>query len=119
MTEQDTLRDIQLAATRLGHRLWRNNVGVGWVGKLVRREISGTVVLANARPLHAGLMPGSSDLIGLTSAGRFLSIEVKSDRGRLTDEQRAWIAMVRQFGGLAGEARSIEDFEAIINGDIS
>lgn len=113
MNEQDTLREIQLAATRLGHRLWRNNVGTGWAGTFVSFR-NGRVILDNARPLHAGLMPGSSDLIGLTSGGRFLSIEVKSDRGRLTTEQRAWIEMVRQFGGLAGEARSVEDFEAIL-----
>ena len=119
MIEADLMREIQLTTTRLGHRLWRNNNGVGWVGKLIRREISGTVVLAGARPLHAGLMPGSSDLIGLTAGGRFLSVEVKSDRGRLSDEQRTWLAMVRQFGGLAGVARSADDIEAILRGEIS
>lgn len=113
MTEQDILRDIQLHATRLGHRLWRNNSAQGWVGEFVSLR-NGRLILNNARPLHAGLMPGSSDLIGLTSSGQFLSVEVKSRRGRLTDEQRAWLAMVRQFGGLAGEARSIEDLEAIV-----
>lgn len=113
MTEQDILRAIQLQATRLGHRLWRNNSGQGWVGNFVSLR-NGRVILDNARPLHAGLMPGSSDLIGLTSSGRFLSVEVKSPRGRLTDEQRAWLDMVRKFGGMAGEARSIEDLEGIL-----
>lgn len=113
MTEQDVLRAIQLAATQRGHRLFRNNVGVGWVGQVIRHT-GDTILLRNPRPLHAGLMEGSSDLIGLTNTGRFLAVEVKSERGRLTDDQRAWIAVIRRFGGLAGEARSIEDFEAIL-----
>lgn len=115
MSEQDTLRLIQLHASRLGHRLFRNNIGTGWVGKFLRRYDNGSVLIGNARPLHAGLMEGSADLIGLTNSGRFLSIEVKSEDGRLRDEQRKWLAMVQRHGGLAGEVRSIDDLEAILN----
>lgn len=114
MTEADLMRAIQLAATQRGHRLWRNNSAQGWAGKFLKRYANGSVLIGDAYPLHAGLSVGSSDLIGLTSMGRFLSIEVKSPRGRLTEEQQAWIAMVRQFGGLAGEARSIEDLDEIL-----
>ncbi len=114
MTEAHTQRLIQLHASRLGHRLWRNNGGQAWVGQFIMRRADGSVLLRDARPLRAGLMQGSSDLIGITSTGRFLSVEVKSERGRLSAEQRAWIEMIQRFGGLAGEARSIEDFEAIL-----
>lgn len=116
MTETDIQRQIQLAATAAGHRLFRNNSGQGWVGEFVSLR-EGRLILDSARPLHAGLATGSSDLIGLTSAGRFLSVEIKSARGRLTGEQRAWLAMVRALGGLGGVARSVDDLPRILGGD--
>lgn len=91
-------------------RLWRNNTGAlkDAAGRLVRY----------------GLCPGSSDLIGLRSVtitpdmvgqtiAQFVAIEVK-DRGRITEQQQAFIAMVQQAGGLAGVARSVEDARAIL-----
>lgn len=94
------MRALQIAATERGARLWRNNVGV----------------LLDARGNHVryGLATGSSDLIGLTSAGVFLSVEVKSPRGRTTPEQDAWLDMVRRMGGVAGVCRSVEDLEGLL-----
>lgn len=112
-SESDLLRQIQLAATQSGARLFRNNSAQGWVGTFVRIT-NGRLILDNARPLHAGLAPGSADLIGLTATGRFLSIEVKAERGRLTTEQTAWLDMVRRFGGAGGVARSVDDFLGIL-----
>jgi hypothetical protein len=91
-------------------RLWRNNTGA-------LKDASGRLV-------RYGLCPGSSDLIGLRTRiiteldlghrfAQFVAIEVK-DRGRLTPEQQAFIAMVEQAGGLAGVARSPEDARAIL-----
>ena len=102
-------------AIRLEHgagpaRLWRNNTGAlkDSTGRLVRY----------------GLCPGSSDLIGLRTititpdmvgqtVGVFVAIEVK-DQGRLTEQQRAFLAMVEQAGGMAGVARSVEDARSIL-----
>lgn len=102
-------------AIRLEHgagpaRLWRNNTGAlkDSTGRLVRY----------------GLCPGSSDLIGLRTRiiteadlgyrfAQFVAIEVK-DQGRLTEQQRAFLAMVTQAGGLAGVARSPEDARTIL-----
>lgn len=62
-------------------------------------------------------MRGVSDILGLVpyytedtkaSLGRFLAIEVKSDKGRLTDEQRIFLAKINQEGGIAFVARSVE-----------
>ena len=102
-------------AIRLEHgagpaRLWRNN--------------SGALKDSTGRLVRYGLCPGSSDLIGLRSVtitpdmvgqtlGVFVAIEVK-DQGRLTDQQRAFLAMVTQAGGLAGVARSPEDARTIL-----
>ena len=102
-------------AIRLEHgsgpaRLWRNNTGA--------------LKDATGRLVRYGLCPGSSDLIGLRQVtitpdmvgqtiAQFVAIEVK-DRGRLTEQQQAFITIVQQAGGLAGVARSVEDARRIL-----
>ena len=67
------------------------------------------------RMVTYGLCVGSADLVGLVLPfGRFLAIEVKTDQGRATPEQEQWIAIVRNFGGAAGVARSVEDAMALV-----
>ncbi len=129
--------DIQNRILRLAVgavRLFRNNVGQGWVGKSRRIEQTGMawlkkgdVVVSGARPLHAGLCEGSSDLIGWRTititpdmvgqrVAVFTAIEVKSERGRPTPEQRAFVAAVRAMGGRAGVAWSEQDARDILDG---
>lgn len=105
-------------------RLFRNNVGTGWQGRVVRRD-DGLLILADPRPLHAGLCVGSGDLIGMRriiitpdmigrAIAQFVSLEAKTGSGRTTDAQRNWAAFVTEFGGLAGIARSVEEARAIL-----
>lgn len=105
-------------------RVFRNNTGLGWVGK-AQRFPDGSVLINNARPLHAGLCEGSSDLIGwhtieITPAmvGRrvalFVALEAKTGAGRLTKEQRAFIAAVDRAGGVAGEARGVGQTQELL-----
>ena len=102
-------------AIRLEHgsgpaRLWRNNTGA--------------LKDATGRLVRYGLCPGSSDLIGLRTRiiteadlghrfAQFVAIEVKH-QGRLTEQQRAFLTMVEQAGGLAGVARSADDARTIL-----
>lgn len=116
MTEVDLMRQIQVAASRAGHRLFRNNTAQGWVGKFASMDTDGTVTLRVARVLHAGLCVGSSDLIGWTRLGRFLAIEVKMPGGHRTAEQKQFIAAVVAAGGLAGFAESVDQAMEIIDG---
>lgn len=116
MSEINLMREIQLRASELGHRLWRNNVAQGWVGEQTRvgtptmvRMYPGDVLIRSARSLHAGLAPGSSDLIGLTSAGRFLAVEVKAPKGRATEGQESFIEQVQRMGGIGIVAKSVDD----------
>jgi len=122
--ETNIQRQIMLALGSGPTRLFRNNVGTGWQGSMVEHA-GGIVTLANARPLHAGLCKGSSDLIGWHSVvvtpemvGRliavFVAIEVKSARGRAMEEQQRFIQAVRAAGGLAGLARSVDEARAIL-----
>jgi VRR-NUC domain len=93
-TESELMRAIQLRASELGHRLWRNNIG-----------------LCKNPMLRYGLCVGSADLIGLSNTGRFLAVECKSANGRLTKEQESFLATVRRLNGIGIVAKSVEDFK--------
>lgn len=132
VTEHEIQQRILLVCGRGDTRLFRNNVGTGWVGKaqVVRQYCTarlspGDVVVRQARPLHAGLCVGSGDLIGWrtikvtaemvgTRLAVFSSIEVKGPRNRPTEQQVAWDATVRGAGGLSGIARSEDDARGIL-----
>lgn len=111
--ESDLERKIALALSRAGIPLWRNNVGLAWVGEFLDLR-EGILRLRNPRRFHAGLAIGSSDRIGIGPGGRMVSLEIKTDRGVSSDEQKAWLRMVTDRGGIAGVARSVEDAMAIV-----
>ena len=114
MSESNIQKQIMLALSAADTTVWRNNVAQAWVGESTRLP-NGDVLLRNARPLHAGLCTGSSDLIGIHhGSGRFVAVEVKAPRGRATPQQINFIDHVRAAGGLAGIARSPEDALNII-----
>ena len=107
-----------------GVRLFRQNVGLAWVGTPVSHK-NDIVVLKNARPLRAGLCVGSSDIIGWTEivvteemvgskVAVFTAVEVKKSREYPSDEQRAFIAAVQRSGGKAGVARCNDDAKTIL-----
>jgi hypothetical protein len=92
-------------------RLFRNNVGMGWCGKIIRRTV-GMITLDNPRVLQAGLHKGSADLIGWKTVtvtpkmvgqklAVFLSVEIKTKTGRMTREQKNWMKQVNAAGGIA------------------
>ena len=113
MTESEILSRILLELSRGDTRLFRINAGVAWQGTVIERTPQRLVL---ARPYAIRLAaPGVSDLIGWTQ-GRFVAVEVKGPRGRVTDEQAAFLELVRRSGGLAGVARSVDDARAIIEG---
>ena len=106
MTETATLRAIHAAiGARPDVRLWRVQVGAAV-----------PVSLCCARCRSKGVvrygLPGMADLLGIQApAGRLVSLEVKSATGKPTEEQVAWAAMVKRFGGVAAIVRSVEDAE--------
>lgn len=52
---------------------------------------------------------GASDIIGALPDGRFLAVECKTARGRLSPEQIAFLGQVKRAGGVAIVARSVDD----------
>lgn len=121
MTETPLLREIMLRLCQAFPfvRVFRNNTGMGWTGQSARTP-NGSMIISNPRPLHAGLTKGSSDLIGWTTVeitpdmvGRklavFTAIEVKTAKGRTSDEQANFIQVVQGAGGIAFVTKSPDD----------
>jgi len=115
MKESDISRAIQIAATKEGWRLFRQNVGTAWTGNVVSRSAD-LLTLSNPRPLRAGLCVGSGDLIGWVPAmvngarvGVFASVEVKTPRGRVSEDQTNFLRNVQAAHGIALIARSPEE----------
>jgi len=52
---------------------------------------------------------GIADVIACAPNGQFWAIEVKTAKGRATDEQLEFLGTVRQKGGVGILARSIDD----------
>ena len=78
------------------------------------------------RWVQFGLAKGSSDLIGFktieitqdmvgSSVAQFVSIEVKTPKGRPTEVQKNWLQCIKSAGGISGIARSIEDAKKILD----
>ena len=107
-------RAIMLALSEMNCLVFRNETSGAWVGKVAHRT-GQQVTLTDARMIKFGLTVGSSDLIGLTAQGRFFAIEVKTPKGKPTKEQLNFIEQVRNSGGLAGVARSVQEARDIIN----
>lgn len=70
----------------------------------------GLATTSTGHKVKYGLTKGSSDLIGWTKNGRFLAVEVKTERGTVSKEQRAFIDTVNSFYGIGMIARSVDDF---------
>lgn len=109
---------LRALGSRDDTRLFRNQVGGAWMGK-PRGEV---LLTSEARFVQCGLAVGSGDLIGWHSVtvtpdmvGRklavFLSVEVKTDTGRVLPEQTNWLKQVQKHGGIAMVARNVEEAE--------
>lgn len=86
---------IKTEVTRLGGRVFRNQVG--------------KYQTADGRWISTGLAVGSSDLIGWTRNGKFLAIEIKAGKDRLSTDQWNFLQTVRNASGIGIAARSLED----------
>lgn len=112
-------QEILLALSQAGCVVWRNNVGQAWMGKVIHQS-GDQVTLAGAHKMPFGLCVGSSDIIGIKptvitqdmvgkTVGVFLAPEVKTPTGRMGKMQEPFLSGVREVGGIAGVARSVND----------
>ena len=110
--------------------MFRNAVGYGIAGspKQIINKGDGTYLVKKGSPVRFGLMTGSSDYIGwepmvITAdmVGKtiavFQSIEVKTLRDRLSNEQRTWNRAVMRDGGIVQVWHETIDGIEILQGD--
>jgi len=112
LCEHEIQQRIRLACGRGPVRLWRNNTGA--------------LVDQQGRFVRFGLCKGSSDLIGLRALeitpelvgqqlAQFVALEVKTAQGVLSSEQRAFLRLVQELGGVAAVCRSVEEAEQLLD----
>ena len=113
MSESKIQQEIRLACSRGPTRLWRNNSGSlpdPRTGRYVQFGVGS---------------PGGSDLIGYrkveitpdmvgTEIAVFAALEVKAAKGKATEQQKAFIEHIRNAGGIAGVARSVDEANSIL-----
>ena len=110
MSNKETIlqQNIRLAlGTKSNLRLFRNETG-----KLPDPR--------TGRYIQFGLAKGSSDLIGFKTVkvtpdmvgqeiAQFVSLEIKTETGKLTKMQHNWLQKVKTSGGIVGVARTVKD----------
>lgn len=103
----------------------RLNIGINPEVRLFRNNCGTATDPRTGNFIRYGLSPGSSDLIGIRKVtitpdmvgqtiGVFTSLEVKTDTGKPSTDQKKWLSMVTAFGGIAGVARSPQDARRIL-----
>lgn len=101
MTEHDIQNQIRLELSKLGYCVFRIN--------------SGKIKMTDGRWFDTGVPKGFSDLIAIKD-GKISFIEVKTETGRPSEEQKKFIEIMKNiYGCNAGIARSVEDAIWIIN----
>jgi hypothetical protein len=85
---------------------------------IVFRANVGTFRTTDGRAVSTGLPKGFSDLFGFRkSDSKMFFIEVKNEKGRLRDDQKHFLEMMRNNGAIAGVARTPEEAIALIRSD--
>jgi len=88
---------LQILCGGTGLVLWRNNIGYD-----------------AERHIHYGVGGnGAADYIGLY-AGRFVGVEMKSQAGRQSADQRAFESLVSRTGGIYAVVRNLTDAHALL-----
>jgi hypothetical protein len=103
MTEEHRIQNeirLALADTCV---MFRINVGKGYT--------------PDGRYFDTGVSKGFSDLFGVRKAdGKAVFIEVKTTKGRPTDQQKNFLDNMRKYGAIAGVCRSPEEAVKLVKG---
>lgn len=110
-------RDILAAVMELVRKhplvAWasRSNIGCGYL--LRADQYHRLVAAGHLKPNEARFMrfgfKGAADITGMLRGGKRLEIEVKADRGVVSDDQTAFLQVVNGGGGLGMVVRSVDE----------
>jgi len=124
--EDQIQTEIRLVTANNNGMLFRNNTGVAVnpAGQHIRYGLANESKAQNKRVKSSDLIGIQQVIIGPEHIGRtlgvFVAIEVKREGWKYTgtDREQAqlkFIEKIREFGGLAGFAASVQDYHNIIN----
>lgn len=103
MTEEHRIQNEIRLALADTCAMFRINVGKGYT--------------PDGRYFDTGVPRGFSDLFGVRKAdGRAVFIEVKTPRGKPTDQQKNFLETMRKNGAIAGVCRSSEEALQLVTG---
>ena len=88
--------------------------------RLFRNQVGQLPDPRTGRYVQFGLAKGSSDLIGFKTikitpemigqeVAQFVSIEIKTNTGKISPLQENWLQKVKSSGGIVGVARTVKD----------
>lgn len=121
MRESAVTSHIRLAAAQLNCLLWRNNCGGFYdeTGRFVRYGLGSEAKLASSDFIGIRPVLITPDMVGQV-LGVFTAVEMKKEGFKFNKNdkhllnQKKFIDIVKQYGGFAGFASSVEDFYRII-----
>ena len=119
MTEHEIQNEIREALQYTPGTFWRVNVVSGFTGPYIRNS-NRTVTITKPSWISSGVPKGFPDLIGIKpviirenmigeTIGQFAFIEVKTKHGRLSQDQKLMLELLKTQGGIGGVARSVDE----------
>jgi len=106
------VKESQAQKAILEYLSWKEKAGLCWV--LRNNSISGKVLRSNGSVGWVNnSKKGAPDIIMCLKCGLFVGIEVKSDKGRQSPEQKQVEEFITKLGGHYILARGIEDVEGL------
>lgn len=126
MNEHDLQSVVRVALAHEG-TFFRANVGSGWTGEKIIKQLNGDVLIKQARPFSGGMVVGFPDIFGAVpvtitpdmvgqTVAIFAGIEIKTPTGRVRPEQQNFIEFMAKQGCRVGVARSVEQAVNIARG---
>lgn len=116
--EHDIQNKIRIALSEKGFKVFRINVGEGWVGQEIRLQ-NGDLLLKFPRRFATGTPKGFSDLLVICPNGKAAFIECKAPQGRASPEQKKFLQVMRGMGCRTGIARSVDEAFSIVENSLS
>lgn len=120
--ESAVTSQVRLVAAQNNILLWRNNCGGFYDehGRFVRYGLGSELKLASSDWIGITPMLLTPEMVGKI-VGVFTAVEMKAEGFKFNKndkhllQQKHFIDIVQNYGGLAGFASSVEDFYRIIN----
>lgn len=121
MRESAVTSHVRLAAAKLNTPLWRNNCGGCYdnTGRFIRYGLGSEAELSSSDFIGIRPVLITPDMVGQV-LGVFTAVEMKAEGFKFNKNdkhllnQKNFIDIVKQYGGFAGFASSVEDFYRII-----